>query len=440
MVKLRNLRFFILSALLFVALLFPLVSFAQLIHQFKYKDTQLLFFNKELSQHVPYIMQTYYDGKARHDQLWNAAPYDSLSIYKQGKTVIYFTDWEDDGNAGASSLPFVMIAVGIAPLNFSYYVYPSVERFYHLFNHEQTHVVMADKYTKSDYKWRKFLGAKVSTDAKYPVTAFWSYLSNPRWYAPRWYHEGIACYLETWMNGGVGRALGGYDEMYFRSIVEGNDKIFSVVGLVTEGTTSDFQAGTNSYLYGTRFVNYLSYKYGVDSLFNFYNRTADSKRAIGKQFKKVYGESLKKSWNEWREFEVANQKEIVKKIGEYPITPTKGITDKPLGSASPPLYDEERGVIYMAVNYPNKFAHLLEVDLKTGKEKELCKITGPMIYQTAYLAFDKKNDRLFFTTYNSKIRGLNVYDIKKKRITKRIKYTRMSEIAYDNVRNRLYGV
>ena len=51
------------------------------------------------------------------------------------------------------------------------------------------------------------------------VSMIYSYLTSPRLYAPRWYHEGIAVFLETWMAGGFGRALGGYDEMVFRTMV-----------------------------------------------------------------------------------------------------------------------------------------------------------------------------------------------------------------------------
>ena len=36
----------------------------------------------------------------------------------------------------------------------------------------------------------------------------WFYLTTPREAAPRWYHEGLAVFLETWMGGGIGRAQG----------------------------------------------------------------------------------------------------------------------------------------------------------------------------------------------------------------------------------------
>ena len=135
----------------------------------------------------------------------------------------------------------------MAPLNMSYYINPSSERYSQLFKHEYTHIVMTDKYNRRDLNWRRFFGTKVDTDNSQPLSALWSYLSVPRWYSPRWYHEGIACFMETWLGGGVGRALGGYDEMYFRSIIDGGDKLYSVVGLETEGSTKDFQVGANAY-------------------------------------------------------------------------------------------------------------------------------------------------------------------------------------------------
>ena len=37
--------------------------------------------------------------------------------------------------------------------------------------------------------------------------------------SPRWYLEGSAVFMETWMAGGLGRAQGAYDEMVFRAMV-----------------------------------------------------------------------------------------------------------------------------------------------------------------------------------------------------------------------------
>lgn len=415
----------------------PQFTQAQTIYKIEADDAFFMFFDPQLSQYMPHITRMYQRGKALHNQIWNS---DTLTFkYIPQKPVMYITDWEDDGNAGVSALPTTTIGIGMAPLNYSFFIAPSVERYSHLFSHEYTHVVMADKYNATDLGWRKFLGTKVSVDSRYPISAFWSYFSVPRWYSARWCHEGIACFMETWFGGGVGRALGGYDEMYFRSIVNEHDKLFSVVGLETEGTTQDFQVGTNAYLYGTRFVNYLALQYGIDSLFRFYNRTPDSKRFFANQFKNVYGKPLRKVWEEWKEYEELHQKDNLAAIEEYPVTNVEAIAEKPLGSISCPLYDERNKTLYAAVNYPGTFAHVVSIDVATGKRKKLMLVDGSMLYQTAYLALDKNRGRLFITAHNGGIRGLRIYDLKGNLIEKK-EYQRVSNIVYDNARDRLYGI
>src|SRR6266853_846238 len=166
------------------------------------------------------------------------------------------------------------------------------ERIVSTLNHEMAHTVTTDKATSSDRFFRSIFFGKVTPSPEAPVSFLYGYLTTPRWYAPRWYLEGIAVYLETWMNGGVGRAIGPYDEMVFRTLVKDSGRIYDVVGLESEGTTIDFRVGTNSYLYGTRFVSYLGLRYGNDSLLAWYNRSDDSRRYFSSQFQHVFGRSL----------------------------------------------------------------------------------------------------------------------------------------------------
>ena len=415
----------------------PCISRGQTQTYFQYKtdEATLVFFDKGLSRYIPHMIRMYQNGKALHEQIWT-----SDSIYQPEAPLLLLTDWEDDGNGGASPLPRSMIQIGMAPLNMSYYINPSSERYRQLFKHEYTHTVMTDKYNKRDQNWRRFFGTKVNTDNTQPLSALWSYLSVPRWYAPRWYHEGIACFMETWLGGGVGRSLGGYDEMYFRSIINEGDKLFSVVGLETEGSTMDFQVGANAYLYGTRFVNYLTKTYGYDKMIQFYNRTADSRTFFGSQFKKIYGKSLRKTWDEWKEDERKHQEANLASIREYPITKTEPLTDEPLGSVSPFVYDPETGKAYAAMNAPGDFAHLTEIDLKTREQKSLTDVYGVQLYNPAYVTLDHKGGRIIYTSNNAKMRGLSVYDLQKKKVVKKKKFQRINNIVYDNAHDCLYGL
>ena len=407
----------------------------QTYYQYKTDEAQLVFFDKNLSRYIPHMIRMYQNGKALHEQIWA-----SDSLYKPEAPLLLLTDWEDDGNGGATPLPRSLIQIGMAPLSMSYYINPSIERYRQLFNHEYTHIVMSDKYNRRDLNWRKFFGTKVGTDRSQPLSALWSYMSVPRWYAPRWYHEGIACFMETWLGGGVGRALGGYDEMYFRSIVNEGEELFSVVGLETEGSTMDFQVGANAYLYGTRFVNYLTAEYGYDKFIRFYNRTSDSRAFFGRQFKQVYGQPLRKVWNDWKEHEKQHQEENLAAIRQYPITQTTPLTDEPLGSVSPFVYNPATGKAYAAMNAPGGFAHITELDLATGKQCNVVKVNGIQLYNPAFVALDRNGGRLIYTWNNAKMRGLAVYDLQQKRVVKKLKFQRVNNIVYDNATDCLYGL
>ena len=424
-------------AVLLLFLLFPTLSEGQTrtYYQYKTDDARLVFFDKNLSRYIPHMIRMFQNGKALHEQIWTTD-----SVYVPEAPLLLLTDWEDDGNGGATPLPRSLIQIGMAPLSMSYYVNPSSERYRQLFCHEYTHIVMTDKYNRRDLGWRNFFGTKVSTDNAHPVSALWSYLTVPRWYAPRWYQEGIACFMETWLGGGVGRSLGGYDEMYFRSIINEGDKLFSVVGLETEGSTMDFQVGANAYLYGTRFVNYLAKEYGYDNLIKFYNRTADSRTYFAGQFKQVYGRPLRKVWNEWKEDEKKHQEENLAAIREYPITETTPLTKEPMGSVSPLVYDPASGKAYTAMNAPGRFAHITELDLKTGKLHKIVTLDGVTLYNPAFVALDRNAGRLIFTWNNGKMRGLEVYDLQKKKVVLKKKYQRVNNIVYDNANDCLYGL
>ena len=410
---------------------------AQTIYQYKSDDATICFFNQQQAQYIPHLMRKYELGNALHKQIWDSLP--------SQPPFILLTDWNDDGNAGVSAIPHTIIQIGMAPLSTAYFTSPSNERYDHIFKHEYTHVVTTDKANSIDDKWRHFTGNKVVVDSQYPLSALWSYLDAPRWYAPRWYQEGIACFMETWLGDGAGRALGGYDEMYFRTYIKEGQDLFSVVGLETEGTTSDFQQGATSYIYGTRFVNYLVLTYGYDKVIEFYNRTEDSKTSYTKQFADVYGKSLRQVWDEWRGYEKLHQKENLDNIAEYPLTEIREVVEMNFGAASPMIFDEDAKVAYAAINHIGDFAQIVRIPLNEygqcdGKVERLSYIDGPQLYQTTFLAYDKRNQRLIWTDRNGKYRGLVVYDIKEGKKVNHLKYQRLNNICYDNVNDCLYGL
>ncbi len=404
---------------------------AQLLNHKKSDKLDLIYVGNRYSYLMPHISQTFENAMDFHRGFWN---------YNDISTSVLLNDFEDSGHAGAIAMPFSMVQIGIEPYGFAFSIIPSNERFQWLFNHELTHITMTDKANKKDRAFRKFLQGKVSVDNEKPVSALWSYYSVPRWYSPRWFHEGIACFMETWMSGGMGRAMGTYDEMYFRSIVNENEPIYSVVGLETEGTTIDFQVGANSYLYGARFITYLANHYGMDKLKAFYTRTDDSKAFYAKQFKKVYNQSVQDVWSDWTEFEYQFQNDNINRIKEYPLTPFQALTEKPLGSVSKYCYNPATQKIYAAVNHPGAISQIAEIDKNTGRIRKIATLDSPSLYFTAHLAYNPQKEKIYISEHNSKYRNLVEVDIKSGKKKTLIKFTRTGDLVFNPADESLWGV
>jgi hypothetical protein len=405
--------------------------FGQKINRFRTDEMELIYFGKRYSFLMPHVARTFHNGLEFHEKQWG---------YDHKKTYVMLTDFEDDGHGGAMVMPFNMIVLGISPFNFAFSITPSSERFQWLFAHELTHITLADKPNKTDIFWRKALFGKIRRDEHIPITAFWSYLTTPRWYAPRWYHEGIACYLETWTSGGLGRALGPYDEMYFRSIINENYPLYSVIGLETEGSTIDFQVGANSYLYGTRFVTYLAQEYGDDKVKALYNRTDDSKAFYARQFEKVFGKPVSSAWKDWIKFEKDFQTANINLIKEYPLTSFRNLTNEPQGSFSNIGYDGVNGKIYAAINNPGAISKIIELDVASGEIRKLATLDSPMLYSVTYLTYDPKDKLVFLSEQNSKYRSLVQVDVASGKKKTLIKRSRTGNLVYDSTNRCIWGV
>ena len=274
----------------------------------------------------------------------------------KGKITILLQDFDDSGYGGAGTVPINFIQIGIEPFDLAFETLPSAERIGLMSKHEMMHIVMGDEAAPRDAMFRNMFSGKILPNTDDPVSIPFSFLGSPRVYSPRWFHEGAAVFMETWLGGGFGRGLGGYDEMVFRAMVRDNHYMYDVVGLESEGTTADFQVGANSYLYGTRFMNYLAYEYGPDKLTSWIVRTQTGDAYFESQFKNVYGRSLRDEWHRWIAFEKEWQNNNLKVIRQDPVTPVQDISPKILGSISRSYFDSKANAIYVAVRSHRTYA------------------------------------------------------------------------------------
>ncbi|MDX1477793.1 MAG: hypothetical protein R3301_08790 [Saprospiraceae bacterium] len=367
-----------------------------------------------------------------HKELFDYKPTERISLLIQ--------DFGDYGNAGATAVPRNAISMGLSPFSYAFETSPGGERVYSMMNHELVHVVALDNATKADRFYQKLFLGKVRPTADNPISMFYSYLTSPRRYSPRWYHEGIAAYVETWMGGGIGLAMGSYDEMVFRTRILEDAHIYSAQGLESEGVTTDFQGRTNSYLYGTRFMGYLAYTYGPESIIEWVKRTDGSRRSFVGQFKHVYDKSINKAWKEWIDFERQWQGRNLDTLGAVPFTEATPVTKKAVGSVSYAHYDQQRNRIYVAVNYPGQVPHIAALDLTTGRLRKLVDVKGAALFYVTSLIHDPQDDVLYYTADNDSWRDLHRYDLKTGRTTRLQKDVRTGDLAMNRADRSIWGI
>jgi hypothetical protein len=385
------------------------------------------------ANNAPHLTRCFENSLDFHKQLFDYTPSEYVTIVMQ--------DNDDIGFAGATGVPYNWMSMGIAPYEYVYEVSPTNERINWVMSHELLHIVATDQAASSDRFFRTIFSGKVSADDRDPISLLYSYLTAPRLYAPRWYHEGTATFMETWMSGGFGRVQGGYDEMVFRTKVAEGTPFFRLVGLESEGKTTDFQLGVNAYLYGTRFVSYCAYTYGPERIVEWVRRADGSRRHYSAQFKHVFGRNLGDVWNEWIEWEHGWQQTNLDTIAQYPLTEYRPLTDQALGSVSRAHYNPDSRKLYAAVLYPNEFAHIAEIDIDTGEMRKITGIRTPGLFYVTSLAYDEKRNRLFYTTDNSQSwRDLHEVDINTGESTQLKKNARTGDLALNRQDNSLWGI
>ena len=380
----------------------PIVLEAQL-SSLETKDLRLIYYTRAHEYIIPHLVRSFENALEFHSKLFDYTPSEKVTLILQ--------DFGDYASGGANSVPYNLIGIGIAPFNYAYETMVPLERMTMMMNHELVHIATMDKPSPTDKFFRSLFSGKVAPIAEAPLSMLYGNLTSPRWNSPRWFVEGIAVFLETWMGGGLGRAQGSYDEMVFRTMVRDSAYFYDMVGLESEAKGTDFQVGANSYLYGTRFVSHLALQYGPEKLIAWFRQSGESKSRFSSDFERLYGVTLDDEWARWIEWEHQWQRANLDSIRVHPVTKYRSIAAEGLGSVSRAFYDSTSGLLYVAVNYPGQTAHVASIDVKTGAIRRIHGVRGAALFYVSSLAYDPSSRTIFYTSDNNHERKLCALDL-----------------------------
>ena len=413
-----------------------------IVHLFEREDSPWLV---RESEHFRVIYREYHSHLV-NDILISAErafnPLSKLFNYiPKDKIIINTYDVSDFGFGATSTTPQNFIRLEIEPLEPGYEFVPYNERIQWLISHELVHVIVNDAQVGIESFFRTVFG-KVPPEKTQPLSVFYSLLTNYNRYTPRWYQEAIAIFFETWLSGGYGRVLGSFDEMYFRTMVKEGKEFPLPTDLETIQSNNSIFLENIFYLYGGRFVAYLSIVYGTEKTLDWF-RTGEGEAYCGFEgkFKKVFGRDFSNAWNDFISYETEFQKMNIKLLEEEEQTKLRKISQEVFGWVSRPLLDTKTNSAIYIYHRPHQLTSLQSLNLESGESRKLTSVATPSLIEVSSIALDDANGLVFFTTNNNQLfRDIWVHQIKSGDEKMLFEDFRVGDLTVSPVTHDLWGV
>lgn len=412
------------------------------IHLFERDDSP--WFERE-SEHFKVIYRDYHSHIINHLLISAERSFKLLTelfdYVPNDKIIINTYDVNDYGFAATTTTPQNFIRLDIGPMEPGYELVPYNERIQWLISHELVHVIVNDPSVGFETFCRS-LFRKVPPEKTQPLSVFYSLLTNFNRYSPRWHQEAIAVFLETWLSGGYGRILGSFDEMYFRSLIYEEKNLSSQLDLETIISHNSIYLENIQYIYGGRFVAYLSIVYGAQKVLDWF-KTKDGDAFIGFEgkFRKVFGKDFYGAWDDFISYETDFQTENIKILLQAKQTKLRTISAENFGWVSRPYFDSPTNSIIYVYHRSHELTSLQSLDLTSGVSKKLMSIATPSMTQVSSIALDEVNGLLFYTTNNNQLfRDIWVHHLESGDEKILFKDARVGDLAVSPVTHDLWGI
>jgi len=382
---------------------------------------------------VNHLLSSAENSLAQLKKLFNYQP--------KEKIIINTYDVSDYGFGATTTVPENYIRIEIEPLEPGYEIVPYSERFQWLISHELVHIIVNDMASDFETSLRSVTG-KVIPDKNQPLTVFYSLLSNHNRYTPRWYQEAIAVFIETWFSGGYGRILGNFDEMYFRTLVYEDQKFPGVSEIENVTSHKSILLENILYLYGTRFIAHLTYKYGTQKLFDWFSLKPDEfYPGLESKFEKVYGLDFDDAWENFISDERELQNSNISLIKKYPLTNFQKLSNKVFGWVTHTTYDSKNNSLIFGYHRKGELAEIQKFNLDTKESDYITTLPTPSLIQVAAVAYDESYKKLFYTTNNNQLyRDVWEFDLNNNKEKLLFKDSRIGQLTISQTTHELWGI
>ena len=196
------------------------------------------------------------------------------------------------------------------------------------------------------------------------------------------------------------------------------------------------------YIYGGRFVAYLSMIYGTEKVLDWFRtKEGDAYRGFEGKFRKVFNEDFYEVWNDFISYETKFQQENIKILEQAEKTPFRKINSENFGWVSRPYFDSPTNSVIFVYHRPHELTALQSLDLKSGISKKLISIATPSMLQVSSTALDEVNGLLFYTTNNNQLfRDIWVYHLESGDEKLLFENARVGDLAVSPVTHDLWGI
>jgi len=371
-----------------------------------------------------------------------------FGTFPESKITLHIVDSADGPINQTLTAPQPFIRIWVAPPSDAngYGHLRLSNRFRLLIAHELVHLAMGSWHDQSGN-----IFGQVRSTTNEPMTFPFALLTQSKRFAPLWFHEGAAVFLETWLTNGQGRIMGNLDEAYFRTMALHNADIPN--WRTVDATKVDEAFNINgSYFYGARFMAWLAKTNGSKKVVQWLReyQGASISSPFGSHYKRIFKNSLSADWQAFFTQEYRFQRKNIAKIVATEASNSSVHNSNTYGSkvggvtglVSKTYTDPLSGDVFFIEVPLHELPRLVRLNPVTGKTKIYARgnVGSPAFVNVAVTAFDHER-RLFYFSLDTTVGWRDLYqiDLTTGEVTKVTENLRQTNLAVDPTTGDLWG-